>query len=350
MPTRPVTAPTSSSAPLERQAGFWSRRTITAYIQSKIDPHAMTVQIPDLHSFPESDLDIKPLSNQATFDTVGSGSARNPGPAHDLPIWQVARATSAAPLYFKEISIKGSRYLDGGFGTNNPWMEIIEEVRRMNNLNDDCLQNVISIGTGVKRQRHIPKSSVGLGKFSDLFHFATQLVTESEVTHEKVIEKQSTLGYRFKYDRLNVDGLEDIKLDEWKTRGPLKVWIGKFVQSKSHKGDQCKVNGHPLTDKNASAANETAHFGDDEANQKARKEAKNVGIPSQFQDCNETLDRIRERTGNYLKKEEVKSQIADCAMIESHLRTKHRHVFTGTFEAREKELDEKIAAFQVIRE
>lgn len=45
---------------------------------------------------------------------------QNPGLAHKHEIWKVARATSAAPNYFKEIIIDGYSYTDGAAGHNNP--------------------------------------------------------------------------------------------------------------------------------------------------------------------------------------------------------------------------------------
>ena len=41
---------------------------------------------------------------------------RNPGYSQRIPIWQVARATSAAPTYFDSITIENRKYGDGGFG------------------------------------------------------------------------------------------------------------------------------------------------------------------------------------------------------------------------------------------
>lgn len=73
---------------------------------------------------------------------------RNPNTAHDIPIWQVARATSAAPTYLESPSIDGFEYVDGGFGANNPCAETYEEVRRMNNNSKRCVSTNLSIGTG----------------------------------------------------------------------------------------------------------------------------------------------------------------------------------------------------------
>src|SRR6266536_3754527 len=64
---------------------------------------------------------------------------RNPveqtGPADSSLIWEVARATSAAPTYFNTIKIGEDEYGDGGFGVNNPSTRLFWEVSQMNNNN-----------------------------------------------------------------------------------------------------------------------------------------------------------------------------------------------------------------------
>ena len=60
---------------------------------------------------------------------------RNPGKNDNYPISQVARATTAAPFYFKAAKVgKGDQALeliDGGFGANNPSEEAYDEVKQM---------------------------------------------------------------------------------------------------------------------------------------------------------------------------------------------------------------------------
>ena len=38
----------------------------------------------------------------------------------EIKIWEAARATSAAPTYFKPITVGNYTLLDGGLGANNP--------------------------------------------------------------------------------------------------------------------------------------------------------------------------------------------------------------------------------------
>jgi len=75
-------------------------------------------------------------------------------------IRDVARATSAAPIYFKASQIKSLSgevysFVDGGLFANNPAMCSLAEVLKLNSFNDEkvALENIhiLSLGTGIKR-------------------------------------------------------------------------------------------------------------------------------------------------------------------------------------------------------
>jgi len=70
--------------------------------------------------------------------------------ADDFPMWQAARATSAAPSFFEPIRIKkkSASYAlaDGGVVANNPAMCAYAEVKRIYPSVDDML--IVSLGTG----------------------------------------------------------------------------------------------------------------------------------------------------------------------------------------------------------
>jgi patatin-like phospholipase/acyl hydrolase len=80
-------------------------------------------------------------------------------------IWEAARATSAAPLFFKRVAIGEvglqEEYVDGALGCNNPVNQVIEESGLIygKERTIDC---VVSIGTG---QRDVT-TSVGSDKLS----------------------------------------------------------------------------------------------------------------------------------------------------------------------------------------
>lgn len=330
-------------------------------------------------------------------------SCRNPGPAHDIPIWQVARATSAAPTYFKEVSIEDSRYIDGGFGTNNPCKEIVDEVRKMNNFNDHCIKCVISIGTGLKKHSRMSPYSkfkmiltANLAKFITYLHFSAQLASQSEGTHEAVQQLQTDLKYCFDYERFNVDeGLEDMKLDEWKARWPLTVSLGKLIGKIKPKRKLSQPNAMPLADLNNKTSNSKDAAGEDDHVGNSAVDNKNAGIPKCLQDRNKTLEKIRAQTAIYLQKEDVHRRISECAvklvesrrrriaadeqrwrracygtwyqcrfpgcprgeteyhderMMHSHLKEKHGEHFEGDTEEYDRLIKEKIAEFAVIIE
>lgn len=147
--------------------------------------------------------------------------------AHDIPIWQVARATSAAPTYFKPPVIDGLEYVDGGFGANNPCAEIYEEVRRMNNNSRRCVSIILSIGTGKNSESRRFKGT-GFQRYLNYANFARKWASDSEKTHEAMLKAKSEV--HFNYFRLNVEkGLDLMKLDDWRARGPVRTKIGERI-------------------------------------------------------------------------------------------------------------------------
>ena len=147
--------------------------------------------------------------------------------AHDIPIWQVARATSAAPTYFKPPVIDGLEYLDGGFGANNPCAEIYEEVRKMNNNSQSCVSIILSIGTGKNNEARRVKGT-GLQRYLNYLNFARKWASDSEQTHSEMLKAKSK--EHFNYFRLNVgEGLDLMKLDEWRARSSARTKIGEWI-------------------------------------------------------------------------------------------------------------------------
>lgn len=185
---------------------------------------------------------------------------RNPAQAHDIPIWQVARATAAAPTYFKPMVIDGLEYLDGGFGANNPCLEAYDEVKKMNNNAKRCVQYILSVGTGKNNEISRFKGD-GIHRYLNYNNFARKWATNSEGIHEKIDKARCDLekSDAFEYCRLNVEeGLGRMRLDEWCTRPSFRSKAG------------------------------------------AR---------------NKTLETIRKHTENYLANEKVQKNIKKCAKV-----------------------------------
>lgn len=152
---------------------------------------------------------------------------RNPGFAHNVAIWEAARATTAAPLYFDPIKIANRKFGDGGFGNNNPAEEMKTEVSSMNGSDLTSIALLLSIGTG-----EIPISRFEDGllqKYIAYFNAARKLASDAESAHSRLIGWKRDAG--LPYHRFNVPlgtGLEKIKLDEWKK---TPKWYNRHSES-----------------------------------------------------------------------------------------------------------------------
>jgi hypothetical protein len=149
--------------------------------------------------------------------------------ADKLKIWQVTRATSAAPFYFDMLvaDVKGEKmgFKDGGIRENNPSFAAYSEHGSMHG--DEHEPGVLlSIGTGRPNTENDGFAAVWPGplgkvkllqKWSEKFAvFKNVLIkyTEGEKQHTNM--RIIARGEHRWYKRLNVDkGLQDLKLDNW---------------------------------------------------------------------------------------------------------------------------------------
>ena len=247
---------------------------------------------------------------------------RNPDLAHDIPIWQVARATTAAPTYFKPIVIDGREYLDGGFGANNPCQEIYEEVRKMNNNSDKCAALILSVGTGKNTETRRFKGT-GLSRFLNYLNFARKWASDSEQADNNML--RTNQPEKFQYFRWNVErGLEKMKLDEWKARGSIKIGLGRCIGRLRSAGTHDTVKTVEM--QNLASATRVHNEGDTQSqngdvnSNRNREPTQNVvssgndpllGVPQWLRPKNRTLETIRKHTDEYLSG--VQQEIDKCA-------------------------------------
>jgi hypothetical protein len=182
---------------------------------------------------------------------------RNPGSASDFALWEVARATAAAPLYFAPMQVylnderpqprpslikrvtgfnqkappptisRPVTFIDGGFGpANNPSKEAWEEVISSN----ERVGTFVSIGTGRGRTNRF---HTGILQF---IKAGMAAVGDPEPPHQEMEASAKENG--FSYFRLNeVDGLSDLDFDEWKPRKS-----GRQTQEKIQKAYQSWIS------------------------------------------------------------------------------------------------------------
>ena len=162
---------------------------------------------------------------------------RNPGGAAMLPIWKVARATSAAPGYFPPIKIETGNGLematfkDGGFGSNNPSEEAYKDIL----IKDGGIMHMgpfISIGTGLTRHDMFAKKSDSLSNFIVTVKAAIKQAARTLRAHENMLHHACPDGEeKFPYYRF--DGgkkLGEVDLGEWESHRFTRV-TGKDRES-----------------------------------------------------------------------------------------------------------------------
>jgi len=129
-------------------------------------------------------------------------------------IWEAARATSAAPTFFKAIEIGNKQpFIDGGLGCNNPSRLVLKEAKAVFPTHQiGCL---VSIGTGQAEVISIKTSGFFQQVAStDVIDALKAISTDCEAMHEDM----SLLFANSPniYFRINVEqGMQDIKFSEW---------------------------------------------------------------------------------------------------------------------------------------
>jgi uncharacterized protein len=143
-----------------------------------------------------------------------------------VPIWQVARSTSAAPTYFSASThVGGIRLVDGGMWANNPVLVAITEAVSMLAVPLEAM-HVLSLGTTTSHSKRPPALDRG-----GLFAWAKPAVDVLMTVQEKSAHTQALhlIGAE-KLCRLNPITPSDIfSLDKVDIRG-LRAWAS--VQSR----------------------------------------------------------------------------------------------------------------------
>ncbi len=144
---------------------------------------------------------------------------RGYGPPSTLPVWKVARATSAAPGYFEPITIERADgvehvFKDGGFGHNNPSQEMYNDIKHIHG--EDNIGVFVSIGTG-ETEINLEAARNHIRDTLSNLMVAIKLPTMTGPVHRQM-EDNCRENKKFFYARL--DGGKDlgkIAMDEWKS-------------------------------------------------------------------------------------------------------------------------------------
>lgn len=158
-----------------------------------------------------------------------------------LPLASVARSTSAAPRYFKPMKVWTGwtspklRFKDGGFGSNNPSLEVYHDVIQQHGGDSKRIGPFVSIGTGIPKFTLFSKSEWHLRDLAVDVVAAMKIASLTTNTH-KYMQKHSIRDGTRIFPYFRFDGghnLGKIKLDEWEPHG----WITSLRrQSKNRTG------------------------------------------------------------------------------------------------------------------
>jgi predicted acylesterase/phospholipase RssA len=134
-------------------------------------------------------------------------------------IWQVGRATSAAPTFFLPIEIGDVLYGDGGTGWNNPTKEAVLEAHSI--WPKRPIGILVSIGTGLEEALQLKDKAT---KLPDLAHmlldntspkhafqlavaeYAVQCLTSCEMVHHEISEHPDSYLGSFRWIAGRADG------------------------------------------------------------------------------------------------------------------------------------------------
>jgi predicted acylesterase/phospholipase RssA len=150
-------------------------------------------------------------------------------------MWEAARASSAAPLYFPEMNINGQTYWDGGMRSNNPIDQVFEEACREFGEDAD-FRLILSIGTGRPERKEVQRGILGVLKI------ATQFLTDTENKHEQFVQRfrDKYVGEGKPYVRLNGGGeLAGVDLADYRSIEKIEELAREYVRVENRHIEAC---------------------------------------------------------------------------------------------------------------
>ena len=147
-----------------------------------------------------------------------------------IPLHKVARATAAAPTYFRPVRILPAhrgiplpalRFKDGGFGCNNPSVEAYRDVCKAHGGQSKNIGPFVSIGTGVGKFKLFSDKK---GHLRDVWANATAALKSATLTTQadKTMSDFANFDQVKQFPYYRFDGgevLGEIAMDDWKPHG-----------------------------------------------------------------------------------------------------------------------------------
>ncbi|THW67339.1 hypothetical protein D6D19_09155 [Aureobasidium pullulans] len=161
-----------------------------------------------------------------------------------IEVWKVARATSAAPTYFKSIIARDAELVDGGLGANNPlgwlWNEVLSVFGPTRSTN--CF---LSIGTGIPKNVGIkgilslPEALASAATNSELTNILFRTLLDAVEIPADIEEKSGWLGFG-RYTEKHPDNYEDVgALDDLLALEKLKDMTLGYIKAQDEVIFEC---------------------------------------------------------------------------------------------------------------
>jgi len=153
--------------------------------------------------------------------------------SYNCPIWQAARATSAAPTFFKRIHIgeKGleEEFIDGGLGCNNPIKQVLLETEAISG-SDQYVACIISIGSGQAGVIGLKSPDAFQRALSlDLVAVLQQIATDCESAAEEIENQFKNIPNV--YFRFNVEqGMQGVTLADGEKLREVTQHTMQYIQ------------------------------------------------------------------------------------------------------------------------
>ncbi|KAG8685911.1 hypothetical protein FRC08_012845 [Ceratobasidium sp. 394] len=173
------------------------------------------------------------MAENASSSTRFRTYSATTNPTANCYIWEAARATTAAPKFFKaawvlEDSGIKMRYIDGGLRCNNPTHELLDEAA--NFFPDRLVACILSIGTGRRGKIELPDTGlVPKLQLAKVVKVLQKIALDCEKTHQELSER--FYNRPGTYFRFNVDhGMEAVGLAEWERGSGIQADTASYTR------------------------------------------------------------------------------------------------------------------------
>ncbi|KAK3329565.1 hypothetical protein B0H66DRAFT_526949 [Apodospora peruviana] len=206
---------------------------------------------------------------------------------NNFKIWEAARATTAAPSYFRSITLGSVELIDAAMGFNNPMGQVVDEAGKIFDLS--CkLGCVVSLGTGT-RDKNLGMPG-GVKRLLQTVKLMKNITTDSDRVEDDIKERFSRIPST--YFRFSVPGAaETVGMTEYKKIGELKDMTLEYLNSTAERDIE------EVSDRLANGASSGWSLGNlfpnEEFSRVDNQRANSGGIASNFfTGRNDILDRL----------------------------------------------------------